>query len=71
MNDRFSEMTIFFKISLVVDGGFMRGGLEPPLAEGASQIGQGASLFKPAVHTHLDVAVDVPKFIIEKQVVFF
>lgn len=49
-------------VSLVVDGGFMGGGLKPPLTEGASQIGQGASLLKPPVHTHLDVAVDVPGF---------
>lgn len=38
----------------------MGGWSKPPLAEGAAQVGQGASLLKPAVHTHLDVAVDVP-----------
>lgn len=47
--------------SLVGDGGFMCGGSEPPLAEGASQVGQGASLLEPSTQTHLDVTVDVPE----------
>lgn len=51
---------IGLKISLVRDSGFMCGGLQPPLAVGASQVCQGASLLKPSVHTHLDVTVDVP-----------
>lgn len=46
--------------SLVGDGGFMCGGLEPPLAEGASQISQGASLLEPPAQRHLDVTVDIP-----------
>lgn len=47
--------------SLVGDGGFMCGGLKPPLAEGASQIRQGASLLEPSTQTRLDVTVDVPE----------
>lgn len=38
----------------------MRGGLEPPLTVGASQVSQRTSLLKPAIHAHLDVTVDVP-----------
>jgi len=38
----------------------MSGGLQPPLAVGASQVRQGAPLLEPPVHTHLDVTVDVP-----------
>lgn len=38
----------------------MCGRLKPPLAEGAAQVRQGASLLKPSIHTHLDVTVDVP-----------
>ena len=48
-------------ISLVGDGGFMCGGLEPPLAVGASQIRQRASLLEPSTQTRLNVAVDVPE----------
>ena len=39
----------------------MGGRLEPSLAEGAAQVGEGTSLLKPAAHTRLDVSVDVPK----------
>lgn len=37
------------------------GGLEPFLAKGASQVGQRASLLKPAIYTHLDISVNVPE----------
>lgn len=46
--------------ALVGDGGFLCGGLKPPLAVGASQICQWASLLKPATQRRLDVTVDVP-----------
>jgi len=46
--------------SLVGDGGFLCGGLKPPLAVGASQISQWAPLFKPSAQACLDVAVHVP-----------
>ena len=39
----------------------MGGGLEPSLAEGAAQVGEGTSLLKPAAHARLDVSVDVPE----------
>lgn len=38
----------------------MCGGLHPLLTEGASQVGQRASVLKPPIHTHLDVTVDIP-----------
>lgn len=38
----------------------MCGGLEPLLAVGASQVCQGTPLLEPAVHTHLDLTVNVP-----------
>lgn len=47
--------------SLVGDVGFMCGGLEPPLAVGASQIRQRASLLEPSTQTSMDVTVDVPE----------
>lgn len=40
----------------------MCGGLQPPLAVGASEVRQGASLLEPPIHTHLDVTVDVPAY---------
>lgn len=48
--------------SVILEGdtGFVSGGLQPPLAVGASQVCQRASLLEPPVHTHLDVTVDVP-----------
>ena len=39
----------------------MGGGLDPSLAEGAAQVGEGTSLLKPAAQTRLDVSVDVPE----------
>lgn len=38
----------------------MCGGLEPPVAVGASQVSQWTPLLKPAIHAHLDITVDVP-----------
>lgn len=46
--------------SLVVNAGPVGGGLEPPAAVGAAQVGQRAPLLEPAAQTRLDLTVDVP-----------
>lgn len=50
----------FTIISLVCDVGFVCRGPELGPAVCASQVRQRTSVFKPAIHTHLDVTVDIP-----------